>query len=171
MSDSSNDGRKRSPIPMERESDSPDESGGWIAGLVPQRLGLAALTVEVHAPATIRMGEPTAFYVVVRNRIPFPVVVSTATSRLWGWAVDGIDEGDTRGFTPPDTGRQVKFGGRERKVFRGTWDGRICEQRNDEPVWTDAPGEHTIRGYFAVDDDETHGLAAEAEVFVTTENE
>lgn len=169
MSGSRNDERKRSPIPIGRESDSVEQNGAWISGLVPQRLGLAALTVEVRAPETIHLGEPTAFQVVIRNRVPFPVVVSTATSRLWGWAVDGIDEGDNRGFTPPATQRQVKFGGRERKVFRGTWDGRICEERNNEPVWVDAPGDHTLTGYLAVDDAENHGLSAAVDVLVVTE--
>ncbi|WP_154018437.1 hypothetical protein [Halolamina rubra] len=96
-------------------------------------------------------------------------MVSTATSRLWGWGVDGIDEADNRTFTPPATQRQVRFGGRERKVFRGTWDGRICEERNNEPVWVDAPGEHTLTGYLAVGDAEKHGLSAATEVLVVTE--
>lgn len=169
MSGSPNDEPKRSPVPVDHVSDSVEQSRAWISGFVPQRLGLAALTVNVYAPETIHLGEPTQFHVVIRNRVPFPVVVSTATSRLWGWAVDGIDEADNRTFTPPATPRQVKFGGRERKVFRGTWDGRVCEERNNEPVWVDAPGEHTLTGYLAVDDAEKHGLSAATEVFVVTD--
>lgn len=145
------------------------ESGGGRFGLhrlVPSVVARAALTAELRAPETIRLGEPTTFYVVVRNRIPIPLSVSTPTSRLWGWAIDGVPEADRRAFSPPATGRIVRFGGLERKVFEATWDGRICEKRNEKTVWTDATGERTLTGYLAVAERSRDGLTAETTVTV-----
>lgn len=142
-------------------------TGSWFDSLVPEWLGLAALRVSIHAPERIRLGEPQWFYVVARNRLPVPVTVSTPISRLWGWEVDGIEEADRRTFSPPETGRSVRFGGLERKVFEGTWDGRICERDTDGQVWTDQLGTHTLKGYFAVDDWAERSLFDEFEVTVT----
>ena len=148
-------------------AESDGDGGGWFDRLVPQFLAAAALSVSVRAPEAIRLGDPTSFYVVVRNRSPIPGTVSTPTSRLWGWEVDGIHEADTRSFSPPETGRSVRFGGFERKVFQATWDGRICEEHGGETVWSDATGTHTLRGYLAVENWERKGLFAETEVTVT----
>lgn len=162
MSDDQAPERRRPPMP--RAAGDGDSGGSWFDRLVPEVLGRVALTVEVRAPETIRLGEPTSFYVVVRNRIPVPVTVSTPTSRLWGWVVDGAEEGDRRSFSPPETGRSVRFGGLERKVFEGTWDGRIREE--GDGGWSDAGGTHTLTGYLAVEDWERRGLGAETEVTV-----
>lgn len=41
---------------------------------------------------------------------------------------------------PLATARTVRLGGLERTVFEATWDGRICEEKHGETVWTDATG-------------------------------
>lgn len=145
-------------------------SGGgssWFDRLVPSFLARAALTVEVRTPKTIQLGNQTPFYVVVKNRLPVPVSVSTPTSRLWGWEVDGALEADRRSFSPPATGRSVRFSGRERRVFEATWDGRICDEGDNGPVWIDAEGTHTLTGYLAVENWKYRGLCAETEITVS----
>lgn len=143
-----------------------ERTGSWFDNLVPQWVGLAALRVSVRAPETIPLGEPQQFYVIVRNRLPMPLTVSTPTSRLWGWEVDGAHEADRRSFSPPETGRTVRFGGLERKVFQGSWDGRVREPGNGGVVWTDQPGTHTLKGYLAVADWAERGLFDEIELTV-----
>ncbi|MFB6156170.1 MAG: hypothetical protein ABEJ22_09760 [Haloferacaceae archaeon] len=152
-------------MPTGRREES-DERGGWFDRLVPSALAIAALSVEIRAPEAIPLGEPRTFYVVVRNRLPVPVTVSTPTSRLWGWEVDGIREADRRSFSPPETERRVRFAGFERKAFEASWDGRICEESASGTVWTDAPGTHSLTGYVAVENWEDRGLVAETEVRV-----
>lgn len=164
MSDHEDDRRRRSGgVGESRQSGA---GGLGIHRLVPSVLAHAALTVELQAPATIRLGEQTTFVVVVRNRVPIPITVTTPTSRLWGWKVDGVPEADRRSFAPPATGRTVRFGGLERKEFQATWDGRICEEKHGETVWTDAPGTHTLAGYLAVEGGKRNDLSAELEVTV-----
>lgn len=156
--------RTRPPMPTgARES---GDGGSWYDKLVPSFMARAALTVEVQTPKTIHLGEQTSFYVVVKNRLPIPVTVSTPTSRLWGWKVDGLLEADKRTFSPPEIGRSVRFGGLERKVFQATWDGRIREEGTSHRVWTEAAGTHTLTGYLAVEDWERRGLGATATVTV-----
>lgn len=145
-----------------------DGGGGWFDRLVSSALGVAALVVDVRAPPSIPLGERTAFHVVVKNRLPVPVTVSTPTSRIWGWEVDGVHEADERSFSPPETGRTIRFGGFERKVFEARWDGRIRrpDASGTGTVWDDATGTRTITGYFAVENWESKGLYAEADVEV-----
>lgn len=152
---------------MPSAGDRSEETGSWFDSLVPQRLALTALSVSVRAPPTIPLGESRSFYVVVKNRLPLPVTVSTPTSRLWGWEVDGVEEADRRSFSPPETGRSARFSGLERRVFEGSWDGRICEPDDSGVVWTGQPGTHTLTGYFAVEDWAERGLFDEVEVEVT----
>jgi hypothetical protein len=143
------------------------QRGGWFDSLVPRALAVRALTVAVRVPEAIPLGERRTFYVVVRNRLPVPVTVSTPTSRLWGWEIDGIQEADRRSFAPPPTGRSVRFGGFERKVFEATWDGRICERDGSGAVvWRDAPGVHSLTGYLAVENWRERDLYGETEVRV-----
>lgn len=151
----------------------PSESNGdassgtsWFAKLVPESLARRGLVIEVRAPETLHLDERRAIYVIVRNRLPVPITVSTPTSRLWGWDVDGVPEADRRSFTPPETGRTVRFGGLQRKVFEATWDGRMCEQQDSQTRWVDSPGTHTVTGYLAIDRWKQRGLYDETEITV-----
>lgn len=102
-----------------------NEGAGWIAGVVPDAVALRGLSVAVHGPDAVTLGEPAEFHVVVRNRLPVAVSVTLPTSRLWGWQVDGVPEADERGYDAPDTSRGVTFAGGERKAFSVEWDGRV----------------------------------------------
>lgn len=147
-----------------------DEQGsrmnGWLRKVIPERLALRALAVEINVPDRITVGHPEPIRVTVRNRLPFPLAISTPTSRLWGWEVDAVPEADRRGFSAPDTGRAVSFNLSERRVFKATWDGRFCERSGDDTVWRDAPGRHTVTGYLAVKDWRRRGLYDEQEIVV-----
>lgn len=138
----------------------------WLRRLVPERLAQRALSVDLQAPETITLGEPEAIRVVVRNRFPVPLAISTPTSRLWGWAVDDTPEADRRGFTAPETGRSVAFRLNERRVFEASWDGRFCERVGTDTVWRDAPGRHTLTGYLAIENWRARGLYDETDVRV-----
>lgn len=129
-----------------------DDTGSFFAGLVPDPVALRCLSVELRAPREIVVGEPTTFLLRIRNRLPAPVSVRLPTSRLWGWAVDGIPEADERGFEPPETSRTVAFRTRETKQFEGAWDGHIRRAGIDGDVWRPEAGTHTLSVHLATED-------------------
>lgn len=148
------------------EDDASSRRTSVVARVLPRSVALGGLSVDLHAPDTVVVGDPARFHVVVRNRLPVPVSVSTPTSRLWGWQVDGVPEADRRDVHPPETERPVYFGRRERRVFSATWDGRIREAGPEGDVWRPASGAVTLTGYLAVADFRARGLYAEREVMV-----
>lgn len=141
-------------------------SSSWLARFVPRRLALRALAVDLRAPARVTPGEPATFRVSIRNRLPLAVAVELPTSRMWGWAVDGVPEADERGYEPPAESRTVRFGGRERRVYEGRWDGTVRRAGPDGDVWEPLPGEHTLSAFLSVADPERHDVAASESVAV-----
>ena len=140
----------------------------WTSRAVPRRLALRALAVDLRAPARVVPGEPAPFRVSIRNRLPIPVSVTLPTAQFWGWAVDGVPEGDARGFEPPHESRTVTFARRERRVFEGHWDGTIRHTNDDGTgdVWEPLSGTHTLSAYLAVSDPAKWKLTASADVVV-----
>lgn len=157
---------RRGGLPVEDPLSTDGRRSSWLARVVPRRATLRALAVELRAPARVTTGEPATFRVSIRNRLPVPVAVELPTSRVWGWAVDGVPEADERGYRAPAEPRTVRFGGRERRVFEGRWDGTIRRPGPDGDVWEPVPGTHTLTAFLAVPDPENRGVAAGASVTV-----
>lgn len=139
---------------------------GWLAGMLPERLAVRGLAVDVQVPDTISLGSPSPFTVVVYNRLPVPVEITLPTSRLWGWSVDDVPEADSRGYEPPSVERSFAFNRGQQRTFTATWDGRIRERGTDGDVWRNARGKHTITGYLAVENWRERGLYSEKSVDV-----
>jgi hypothetical protein len=139
---------------------------GWIAALVPQRVASRALSLRLEVPEVIVAGHARPFRLHVRNRTPLPLSLSLPTGRQWGWRVDGVDEAGTGTVSPPDGPGTLRFGPRERRTFRGAWDGQFRERSPGGDRWTPAPGEHDLSAYLAVADPVGSGLVARATVTV-----
>ncbi|WP_135852384.1 hypothetical protein [Halorussus salinus] len=137
---------------MRQFSLSDDEGGStaWFAGLVPESLAIRALSVEVHGPDTVTVGEPARFVVAVRNRLPVAVRLTHPTSRVWGWRVDDVPEADERGLEPPEQTRTTVLGGGERRTFEAEWDGRIRRRSDAGDQWVARPGTVEFTGYLDV---------------------
>ncbi|MFH5799830.1 hypothetical protein [Haladaptatus sp. CMAA 1911] len=128
-----------------------EESGGFLAGVIPNRIALRCLSVELRAPREIVVGEPSRFLFRIENRFPVPLSVRVPGAKLWGWSVDGIPEADERGFEPPETPRTVPFRRRGVRLFEGTWDGQVRRSGTDGDVWKPKPGTHTLTAFLATD--------------------
>ena len=82
------------------------------------------LSVTTDAPSYSR-GEPIEITVTIRNRLPAPVVITTADRRVWSWSVDGLDEGSDEDRYIESVPNSIEFGPRERRQFVERWDGLI----------------------------------------------
>ena len=158
--------KRRARLPVEDPLSTDGRRSSWLSRVVPSRAALRALAVDLRAPARVTVGEPAAFQVSIRNRLPLPVAVELPTSRVWGWAVDGVPDADERGFGPPAEPRTVRFGGRERRVFEGRWDGTVRRSGPAGDVWEPVPGTRSLSAFLAVSDPERRGVAASASVTV-----
>lgn len=159
----------RSRLAGARKGLSDRNDGGWLAGVVPDAVALKALSVDVHGPETVTLGEPARFFVVVRNRFPVTLRFTLPSSRLWGWHVDDAPEADERGYEPPDAPRTVIFGRNERRVFEATWDGRIRRAERSGDRWIPHEGTAAFTGYLAADGWERRGLYDELTVEVVSD--
>ena len=162
------EGRTR--LPVEDPLSTDGKRSSWLASLVPRRIALWALGVDLRGPARVKPGEPAQFQLSIRNRLPVAIAVALPTSRLWGWAIDGVPEADERGFEPPAESRTVRFGGRERRVFEGHWDGMMRRSGPDGDFWEPTPGSHTLSAYLAVTEPEHHEVVDSASVTVEPES-
>lgn len=161
------EGRAR--LPVEDPLSTDGKRSSWLASLVPRRIALWALRVHLRAPTRVVPGEPVQFQVSIRNRLPIAIAVKLPSSRLWGWAIDGVPEADERGFEPPAEPRTVRFGGRERRVFEGRWDGMMRRPGPDGDIWEPIPGSHTLSAYLAVTKPESSGVIDSSSVTVEPE--
>ncbi|UPW02107.1 hypothetical protein M0R88_08425 [Halorussus gelatinilyticus] len=150
-------------------SDDDGSGTGWAAGLVPESLAVRALSVTVHGPETVTVGESARFVVAVRNRLPVSVRLTHPTSRVWGWRVDDAPEADERGIEPPEATRTTVLGGGERRAFSATWDGRIRRRGRDGDEWVAYPGTVAFTGYLAVPDWRARGAYDELSVQVVAD--
>lgn len=112
--------------------------------LIPTGLRRRAISVDVSTPRTeYPEGEPVPFSVTMKNSLPLPVTVPTASPILWTWTVDGEREASrVPVHEPPAETGQFRFDRGERKEFRKRWDQMF---RVSESEWEPAaPGEYTI---------------------------
>ena len=154
-------------VPAERDETS-RSTIDWEAAshaFLPVALRRRAIEVEIDAPEDPRpVGEPVPFRVVLRNRLPVPVVLRTRSPVRWNWAVDGLTEGSRPDTDYPAEPTLFGFARSERKTFRRRWSGYL---RESEREWAPAdPGEYTLSARVDVDDAREKGLAAETTVRV-----
>lgn len=139
-------------------------SGSLSDLLLPASLRHRFISVEVSTPsAEYEVGEPIPFTVTMRNRLPIPVSLSTASPLLWEWSVDGDVEASSVPLRdPPDEPGEFVFDRGERKEFRKRWDQMF---RVADAEWEPAtPGEYTIGAAINTDDADAKALSAETTV-------
>ncbi|WP_418285896.1 hypothetical protein [Halorubrum sp. DTA46] len=132
--------------------------------LVPRRLRHRFVSVDVRTPESeYAVGESIPFAVTIRNHMPFPVSIPTASPLLWEWSVDGDVEASAVPLRdPPDEPGRFEFDRGERKEFRKRWDQLF---RVSDSEWVPAePGDHTIGAAINTADADRKGLAGEATV-------
>lgn len=112
---------------------------------------------ERYAP-----GDPVGVRVRLRNRLPAPVRLRTASPIRWQWAVDGVASASRVERRPPDRPAALSFERSERKTFTRTWHQSI---RESEREWVPVgPGEYTVSAWINVPDPAGRGLRAETTV-------
>lgn len=134
----------------------------WAAAshaLLPQRLRRCAIDVDVETDRDVyAVDEPVNFEVRFVNRIPFPVSIPTDSPVRWTWSIDGLEEA-SRVADHPERADLLRFGRRERKVFRRNWPQRF---RLSASEWEAADsGEHTLAVRVNATDAAGRGLTAE----------
>ena len=131
---------------------------------VPHSLRLRFVSVDVTTPDTeYKVGESIPFTVTMRNRVPFPVSLTTASPVLWTWNVDGDVEASAVPLRdPPDEAGRFEFDRGEHKRFHKRWDQMFRVTNTDwEPA---GPGEYTIGASVNTPDSAAKGLADETTV-------
>ncbi len=135
--------------------------------LVPTSLHHRSISVDVSTPkTTYSVGEPIPFTVTMRNSLPVPVTLSTASPLLWTWRVDDVTEAShVARYDPPDETGAFNFQRGERKQFRKVWHQLFQVSDSD---WEEADlGKHTISVHINVPDAEEKGLTAETTVQIS----
>jgi hypothetical protein len=132
------------------EETNPNQLASVFGTVVPQRLVRKGLEVDVTTDRNrYDAGDPVEITVELRNRLPFPVTLSTPQRRLWGWTVEGyLEASDELRYADGERGT-LDFRGRERKRFTRQWDGRI-KHEGERTEWEQATGEVEIAAFVAV---------------------
>lgn len=158
--------RRRGAVPQSITSLNASALSDW---LLPHRLRHRAIAVEISTPREeYAVGEAVPFAVTMRNRLPVPVTIETASPLLWTWHVDGDEEASqVPQHDPPSTPGEFAFDRGERKEFRRRWSGLF---RISETEWEPAsPGEYVVGAAINVTNAAACGLAAETTVRVVPE--
>lgn len=133
-----------------------------LSGFVPETVATWALTISVETDRdTYELGELVEITVTLRNRIPFPIEVTTTGQRIWGWQVDGLLEASDERLYEPMDARGFSMQARETKTIRFEWDGRF--KREGTPTrWEPAErGMHEIEVFLATDPPKTDSATVE----------
>lgn len=132
------------------------DATAWSRRLLPAWVCHRAVSVDVESPDCVT-GGAVPFVVTMRNVLPVPVVIETASARLWEWHVDGLTDASDVAEAFADDRRGVRFGRGETKRFRRRWNRHF---RVGENEWEPAePGEYTLGARLNVDGAEKRGLA------------
>lgn len=110
---------------------------------VPRSLRSFAISVSIETnKARYAEGEPVAFRVEFRNRLPIPISLTTRSPVRWTWALDGVQEASYVEEAVPDETSTFQFSRAERKQFTRQWSQQF---RMSPSEWSAAEaGEHTI---------------------------
>lgn len=120
------------------------DASAWSDRLLPHSLRRRFVSVRVSTPRTeFERGQEIPFAVTMKNRLPIPVTIRTASPVLWAWSVDGLEEAShVRLRNPPDRTAKLYFGRGETKRFTKRWSQLF---RVSDRKWQPAePGEYTI---------------------------
>lgn len=139
---------------------------GFLGPRLPTGSSCRLLSCSLEVPAEITAGEPIPFFFRVKNRAPVSLTLACPSSRVWGWAVDGVPEAGAGRYDPPPAPATLAFGPRERRTFVGRWDGQFLETDGGRERWTAAPGTYALTAYVAVENSRARGVVAEADVTV-----
>jgi len=131
--------------------------------LLPHSLRCRAISIRISTPrAEFERGDDVPFEVTMKNSLPVPITIRTASPLVWTWTVDGIQEAshvDLR--NPPERTGELYFDRGERKRFRKRWSGMF---RVAGKEWDVAePGEYVLGAEINVDGSNT-GLSDETTV-------
>jgi hypothetical protein len=116
----------------------------WLsAHLLPAWLRRRAISVAVTTPKSVfAVGEPVPVTVTMKNSLPVPVTLETASRVPWAWYVDGHRAASRVADAPPEGPGELAFDRGERKRFRRTWQQAF---RVSDSGWVDAdPGEYVV---------------------------
>lgn len=139
------------------------DATAWSDRLVPHVLRCWAVSVRVETPRReFQQGETIPFRVTMKNSLPIPVTVRTATPVLWSWRVDGYEEASHVTLRdPPEETAKLQFDRGETIRFNREWSQMFqVSKREWEPA---EPGEYTLRAEINVDSERTQ-LADETTV-------
>lgn len=128
------------------------------SSLLPQWVRHRAISVDVSVPqAEFATGDAVPFQLTMKNAMPFPIVIATASAIEWTWNVDGHrDASHVPLHDPPDEAGSIRFDRGERKQIRTRWDQMF---RVSESEWEPATaGEYTIGAGINVADAAGDGL-------------
>jgi hypothetical protein len=136
-----------------------DETKNYLSNalgrVVPRAVARRAVDVTVSTDAAeYAPDEPVAITVAIRNRLPVPVEVPTATRRQWGWAIDGVVEAtDERRYVRGDESTLSLRAG-ETKRATATWNGRFRRTEDDglDRSVRAERGAHTVSVFVPVSD-------------------
>jgi len=137
--------------------------------LFPRRLRTWAVSVRIGTPREeYPVGARVPFRITMKNSLPIPVEVPTASPVLWTWTVDGHREASHVPVAdPPDTEGAFRFDRGEYKRFSKRWNGLF---RVSETEWERAgPGTYTIGAGLNVPEAERKGLYDETTVTLVRE--
>lgn len=138
---------------------------GWLSRkLVPDWLRHRSVEVSIETQHTeYPYKSPIPFRVEFRNRMPFPITITTRSAILWLWEVDGLPEASHVSLdSPPAESEGLKLDRGARVRIVREWDGMF---RVSPTEWERAaPGEYTLSARLNVDDAERKGLYDETVV-------
>lgn len=132
--------------------------------LMPMALRNRAIDVRVETDRqTYEPGEDVHFRVQLENRIPFPVLLPTASPVMWRWAIDGRRKAsEVPDPEPSGEKRLLRFRRSETKSFTRRWPQQfqVAEDRWEAVE----PGEYTLSVWINVPDAEARSLYAETPI-------
>lgn len=133
------------------------DSTAWSRRLIPAWVRHRALSVSISTPRTeVPVGDPVHFTVTLRNALPVPLTVRTASPLLWQWDVDGHPEASHLEDAWNGDDSEWRFDRGERKRFSRRWQGMFRVAADE---WRPAEaGEYAIGAGLTVDGAEEKGL-------------
>lgn len=158
--------------PRERDEDVQPQafpsinSSVWSDRFLPHRLRCWAVSVSLDTPKSeFDRDEQIPFRVTVKNHLPIPVSIKTATPILWGWSVDGCERASRVTLREiPEDSSKFKLNRGETIRFNKTWDQMF---RVAEREWEAADsGDYTLRAGINVESDAAHNLSDETKITI-----
>lgn len=127
-----------------------------VASVVPRRVRYRWVDVDVTVPETVvRSGQPLPFTVTIANRSPFPVPLKLTCSTVWGWRIDGYQEGRAqRVYSSP--AQRTWLRGYQQYSFERTWHGHV--QYPDGTTASLDSGTHELTCWIHVENAKRYGL-------------